>query len=854
MPEAVENCVESVIEEEGASESEAYAICWSRYNDGELKEDEDYEWGPYNDNDRADDDNEGENEDEKDVEDGKSCGGPGCGCKACECDEDDDECDCDNCSCGTPLEEKSPDRIAREVYNKYDVDEDVAKVVAHLVSASNNGGLEDPLAVKSVALKTITGEWQSIHPGEKTKGGRDHLRETYKYLVDKILGQGEVAKTLSKSKNMEKIDFTAEFSGTHTVFKAEDDFIIWGPASVEVVDKEGDRIHAEALEDALPQLLKRGRLSLEHSDQLVGEIIESFELEEPVELEVDGQTFKRKEFPTDVMDFDGQDTALYVCGKIYDDTRQSRRVRESIEEGELNSYSISGEALVSRSKIENGEPVNDIVEMDLSAVTVCEEGMNQHASFATVKKDGYVQVGKKEDSEGNLVPNLVPKEEAEKIRNGNYEKEDDPCWEGYTQEGMKEGEDGEMVPNCVPKDKAKEARPNVDKSPSVVNIISEDGKSVAVTKGDDSGNSDEHPGDRVVAITKSSGKSMSDEETSEGSQELTLSELKGEFEGVVKDALSDEDFAQEDDILGKDDIENIVEDMIEEKMSESSSEDDDVEKEDDDDDSLTAEDVEGIVKEVLGEGSDEDEVEKEDDGSLTREDLRSIVEDVVKQEEEDEEEEEKAGEEDEEDEEEKQNSSEEEDEEDEKQVDEGELAEMLADMTGANEDEAADMIDSLKMAGNGDDEEDMEDDEKQNSSEDDEEEDEKQNGSEEEEEDDEKQNGSGEDEEEDEEKGDGGSQYTVSELQEKLPEDVFDAVRGYIGEEKGEYEDDEEMEEKSEDVLEGLNIDKAVEQAVEQQFGTADSPDAPGGSDVEKSYDEEGAEDEGNNPALSLWR
>lgn len=32
------------------------------------------------------------------------------------------------------------------------------------------------------------------------------------------------------------------------------------------------------------------------------------------------------------------------------------------------------------------------------------------------------------------------------------EDDDDPCWEGYEQYGMKEDEDGNMVPNCVPKE------------------------------------------------------------------------------------------------------------------------------------------------------------------------------------------------------------------------------------------------------------------------------------------------------------------------------------------------------------------------------------------------------------------
>lgn len=804
MPEAVEDCVESTLDEGDVTESEAYAICWSKYNDGDLKESDEYEWGPYS---SEDDEDEEEEEEEKDIQD------------------------------------RSKSSIAREIYNKYDkVDKQAAVTIAHTIKAAVNGGIEDPLAVKSLSLHTITGDWKNIHPSEKTKEGRDHLRETYKYVVEKIMGQGNVAKTLSKSNSMEKVDFTADFSGTQTVFKAGDEFVIWGPASVEVVDKEGDRIHADALQDALPQLLKRGRLSLEHSDQLVGEIIESYELEEAVDVEINGETYEKQKFPTDVMDMDGEDPALYVCGKIYNDTRQSKRVRESIEEGELNSYSISGEALVSRNKIENGEPVNDIVEMDLSAVTVCEEGMNQHANFATVKKDGYTQVGMKEDDDGNLVPNLVPKEEADKIQNGDYEKDDDPCWEGYEQQGMKEGDNGEMVPNCIPKSKAEKAQPEFDKSPTIVNIKTDDGRSVAVTKSDDSANTDEHPGDTIV-ITKSSDNQMSNQEdTSKGSTEISLGELKGEFEGVVKDALSEENFAQEDDILTEGDVESIVEEKME-------SEDGSEETTDDSSEELTAGDVKGIVNEVL---EDDDDIVK-DDEPVTADNIRDIVEDVVKQEEEDEEEEEKQADDDEEEDEEKQGrppEDDDEEDEDEKAMDEQELAEALADMSDAPVDDAMDAIDELQTGKGEDEDMDEEDEEKQGRPpEDEEDEEDEEKGEHEDEEDEEEKGEDGDMDEEDEEKGEGSSQYSVSELQEKLPEDVFDAVRGYIGEDKSVDKSDEE----EEDPLGNLNIDKAVEQAVEQQFNVSKSPGSPD-ENVEASHEEtsEGGQMD-ENPALSIW-
>lgn len=192
------------------------------------------------------------------------------------------------------------------------------------------------------------------------------------------------------SRDVSKMAFeiTGE-AGISPLYKSDDDdFVIWGPASVPVVDRENDRIKAKALKDALPQLLKRASLSYEHTDQIVGEILKSFETEDSREVEIQGETYSRKEFPTDVLDYPGMDEpAMYVAGKVYGDTQKSREVREDIQKGDIRSYSISGEAIVSEMAVEDGKPVTDILKMDLSAVTLCRQGMNQKAKFGLVSKD-----------------------------------------------------------------------------------------------------------------------------------------------------------------------------------------------------------------------------------------------------------------------------------------------------------------------------------------------------------------------------------------------------------------------------------------------------------------------------------
>jgi len=117
---------------------------------------------------------------------------------------------------------------------------------------------------------------------------------------------------------------------------------------------------------------------------------------------------------------------------------------------------------------------------------------------------------------------------------------------------------------------------------------------------------------------------------------------------------------------------------------------------------------------------------------------------------------------------------------------------------------------------------------------------------EEEEEEDEKANEEEEEEEEDAEADKGGSQYTVQELKEKLPEDVFDAVRGYVGEEKSETEKADGTHPDFD-----FDLDDAVEKAIDSKLGTAGTPTGPSGS-TEKSYDDEDGEQVGN-PALAIW-
>lgn len=151
-------------------------------------------------------------------------------------------------------------------------------------------------------------------------------------------------------------------------------FIIYGPASVEIIDKERDKIRAEGLQVALPQLLKRARFSRDHQDILIGEILNEFKTD-------DGHLYKT-----------GVDSGvLHVVGEVWDDTRAGRETRQQILSKQLRSFSISGEVLEAQ-KICTDDTgcYRDIAKLDLHAVTICERGMNPEAKFDIVQKSDSI--------------------------------------------------------------------------------------------------------------------------------------------------------------------------------------------------------------------------------------------------------------------------------------------------------------------------------------------------------------------------------------------------------------------------------------------------------------------------------
>ena len=156
----------------------------------------------------------------------------------------------------------------------------------------------------------------------------------------------------------------------------EDDYepmVVGGPASVELVDREGHLITSNALEKAFDLYMKNFRTRnamVLHSDVQVGWAL-------PAYISKAGNIYKSGVDPE----------GLFFITELRDDTRIAKRVMEQIKEGKLKSYSIAGSATKTQNIQKGMEQYMQVDDMELAEVTVCEKGVNQGASFDILKSN-----------------------------------------------------------------------------------------------------------------------------------------------------------------------------------------------------------------------------------------------------------------------------------------------------------------------------------------------------------------------------------------------------------------------------------------------------------------------------------
>jgi len=206
------------------------------------------------------------------------------------------------------------------------------------------------------------------------------------------------------------------FEGEFAKMDDKSDMYIFGPASMEVLDLQGDIITIDAIRKALPQLLRRARLTVDHSDNIVGEILENAEVRSKAY-----RTEVRFPSPDELSKFknliEGRE-ALFVLAKVWSDTEYCMKIRNAIARGQYKKYSIAGNVLEARPCTREeycGRLVSDI---NLSAVTICNAGANPAAEFDIIKRGNQMteEIPVEKVEEKTPAPEFLTKKDFESYR------------------------------------------------------------------------------------------------------------------------------------------------------------------------------------------------------------------------------------------------------------------------------------------------------------------------------------------------------------------------------------------------------------------------------------------------------
>tara|TARA_Y100000004_G_scaffold20148_1_gene20683 strand:+ start:360 stop:1556 length:1197 start_codon:yes stop_codon:yes gene_type:complete len=201
------------------------------------------------------------------------------------------------------------------------------------------------------------------------------------------------------------------------ILKSQDDLMIGGYASIEIVDKQNDLITLKALKEAVKKYMENPKfrnVMTNHSNVQVGEVVESYR-------DKTGRLFK-----TEV-----DDVGFFVVIKLRDDIEKAKEINRGIRKGSLRSFSIGGQALekVKKTNDEFGQ-YNEISKLELHEVTICEKGINPEAKFDILKQDKTKQVKNMTKIEKALAEldalmeevNMLRKEEEESMDMSEEEK------------------------------------------------------------------------------------------------------------------------------------------------------------------------------------------------------------------------------------------------------------------------------------------------------------------------------------------------------------------------------------------------------------------------------------------------
>ena len=168
--------------------------------------------------------------------------------------------------------------------------------------------------------------------------------------------------------NAEGSDFLLKSVGS------QGELYVAGYASVDMVDKQGDRIPTSALKKAFGQFMDNKafrNVQLAHSGIQVGEVVADH-------TDSQGRVWKSEV----------DDHGLFVVCKIRNDIQKAREVQKQIRNGDLRAFSIGGQALfrVSKTTPELGSH-REITNLELHEITLCKKGINPESTYTILKME-----------------------------------------------------------------------------------------------------------------------------------------------------------------------------------------------------------------------------------------------------------------------------------------------------------------------------------------------------------------------------------------------------------------------------------------------------------------------------------
>jgi HK97 family phage prohead protease len=134
------------------------------------------------------------------------------------------------------------------------------------------------------------------------------------------------------------------------------------------------------------------------------------------------------------------DNGLFIVAELRDDLESARNVWEMIEDGDINSFSIAGEIILSHDECDETKCVRIIDKMNIYEVSVCDIPVNKKSGFMVVSKEenafenvlckslnkGVELMSKEKDCECNETIEKAEVDKPEEIKKSEDTKKSEP--------------------------------------------------------------------------------------------------------------------------------------------------------------------------------------------------------------------------------------------------------------------------------------------------------------------------------------------------------------------------------------------------------------------------------------------